>query len=182
MLTVERAAVLADVLRCARAGLSGTWLRGRRFPRGARPSRAEFSDGERRDEGRFHRADEEALYFARTVDAVRAECPPEEGRPDLWVLRYDLDLPDARVLDRPLPAWPRATALSGIWAKADEMASATEDYALTQWLADVARSCGVDALRYRSDEAADEGPVNLVVWGEAARRVAGMAIGEPQPG
>ena len=159
------------VRQASRAGLRGTWLRGRCFPRGARPSSRDFLPAHR--EGRFHRRGEEALYFGRTLDAVRHECGEEDGRPCLWVQRFDLDLPLARVLAPPL----ESPLLRGVWAAADERASAAEDYALTHVLADAARRAGVEAILFPSDESPEGGLVNLALLGGAARAAARMAVG-----
>lgn len=166
-------------LREARRGLYGTWYRGVRFPEGARPTEAEMGlpPPERCAAGRFNRKGDCVLYLARTLEAVEAEVSPEWDRPVLFVQRYDVDLPDARVLER-----PRRGQLAWVWSQADQRASVEEDYALTHLLSDALREARIDAVVYESDEAAGEGPLNLAILGEAARRVArDMAVGEPAP-
>lgn len=164
----------SDLLASTRVGLRGTWWRAQRYPAGARPRASELarpSSGE----GRYHRRGETALYFARTVEAACAEC---WGEGEVFVARFDLDLPDARLLQRPRPG--ARGELAGLFAQADQHASAREDYALTHRLADAARAAGLDGLLYGSDESV-EGATNLVLWDDAARRAMSMAVGDATP-
>jgi hypothetical protein len=171
--------VVEGCRREARRGLYGTWYRGVRFPESARPTRLVMGlpPPERCAAGRFNRKGDCVLYLARTLEAVEAEVSPEHGRPVLFVQRYDVDLPEARVLER-----PRRGQLAWVWSQADQRASVEEDYALTHLLADALRAARIDAVVYESDESAGDGPQNLALLGEAAGRVARrMAVGEPGP-
>ncbi|HWH09214.1 MAG TPA: RES family NAD+ phosphorylase [Candidatus Thermoplasmatota archaeon] len=165
-------------VRAARLGLYGTWYRGVRFAPGARPTRRDMGlpPPERCAAGRFNRKGDCVLYLARTLEAVEAEVDPEPGRPVLFVQRYDVDLPDVRVLER-----PRRGPLAWAWAQADQRATVEEDYALTHLLADALREARIDAVVYESDESAGDGPQNLALLGAAARRAEGMAVGDPSP-
>lgn len=167
---------LVEAIRLeSRVGLRGTWFRGRCFPDGFAPSARDFLPAVR--EGRFHRRGEEALYFGRTLDAVRHECGQDPDRPCLWAQRYDLTLPTVRVLAPPF----ERSVLRGVWAAADERASAAEDYVLTHAVAQAALAAGVEAIVYPSDESPEEGCVNLVLRGRAVRLAADHAIGRPWP-
>ena len=174
----QLAEIVADCREQATRGLYGTWYRGVRFAAGARPTRRDMGlpPPERCAAGRFNRKGDCVLYMARTLEAVEAEVGPEPGRPVLFVQRYDVDLPDARVLGR-----PRRGQVAWVWSQADQRATVEEDYALTHLLADALRAAGIDAVAYESDESAGDGPQNLAILGAAARRAEAMAVGEPSP-
>lgn len=174
------------VLEAARAavarGVRGTFYRGIRFAAGTLAVAAdEFLPGPRTGatEARFNEPGQPALYLADRLPTVEAEVPPEPGRPELFVQRFDLKWPAARIVV--VPPMREDGLLAELLAACDESGTYLFCHAIRR-AADMLRCDGIQWPSVADGDGKDPRTRNLaVISGRYLRLLPFAARGPPTP-
>jgi hypothetical protein len=169
----------------------GSVYRSRPFSVEANPTSKDFeapAAGTQRP-GRYTEGDQRVLYLASTAALAALECDRTPDKPRISVQRFDLDLPDRRIVRVRLDPEARFPHLHYLMldseylpTKGHEFANVQNPYRATHFLAYLCVAAGVSGLEYpsvRRSPLRAGSDVNLAIFGDAIGEAHAQMSGAP---
>lgn len=182
----------SDFKAAIRIGVTGEYFRGRRFPNSVSNPTSELlfaPPAGQQGTGRYNESGSRVLYLSRTPETVRAECPPSDDKPRLFIQKFRINFPKGCMLSLALDLEARFPHLHYLLLDSEyvpertaEFANVRNPYRATHFLEYLASLNGVSGIEYPSIRAgiqSDSTPINFVLLGEAAAEVEAMTEGGP---
>lgn len=179
--------VKTEVAQCRSESLRGTLWRARRFAPDESPKGVDDLGPPPQDKAQAYRFNEDSdpvLYCGRVRRILPEEVPANEGKPDLWVQRFDVDAPNVGVLDLDQDLRDECPLLHNLLFLAERQAKEDDVYRLTQFVRSLCKREDILAVEYPSvagGYADDPDALNVAVFDEGIERVMASATGEPRP-
>lgn len=180
---------LLEAHTAAECGIKGTYFRARSFPPGQDfPRSTEFGPPpqEKRRSGRYNEGNACILYLSRTQETAvfESERPPE--RPRLFVQRFDLTLPQVRVLRLRIDLEDIAPYLHYLLLDSEyipnESLHVPAPYKATHFIAFLCRALGISGVEFpsvRGNFKNNPEAINLVLFDKCAQDACEMTVGAP---